>query len=190
MPLIGSDNIVIPPGIYLLTIVGVDDVSMLGDLDIFSRELTITGAGINETIIDGNGIDRIFHSNNSTLTIQDLTLQNGGDFSETVLGGGVIFIGAPAHMLTLNNIRFENNRANAGGGLYISGSFGELTSASIKNSIFNNNTTVALGVTNSYGPAIYCRFCDIQVNATTISNNHFGSYALKWFTGNVELYSE
>lgn len=44
-----------PAGMYLLTLVGADDSPLNGDLDI-TGTVTIMGAGLDITIIDGNSL--------------------------------------------------------------------------------------------------------------------------------------
>src|SRR5439155_2998816 len=57
----GMDTIIIPPGTYLLSIPGMEeDAAATGDLDI-TDGLILTGAGAASTIIDGGGVDRVFH---------------------------------------------------------------------------------------------------------------------------------
>src|SRR2546427_7295051 len=79
----GPDTIMVPPGTYLLTIEGRDeDAPVTGDLDI-TDDVTITGAGADRTILDGNGIDRIFDIELPTsrvaivVAIAALTSRNG-----------------------------------------------------------------------------------------------------------------
>jgi CSLREA domain-containing protein len=58
----GADSIEVPAGTYKLTIKGGnEDSAATGDLDI-RRGLTIRGEGARDTIITGNGIDRVFHT--------------------------------------------------------------------------------------------------------------------------------
>ncbi|MCF6288910.1 MAG: right-handed parallel beta-helix repeat-containing protein [Proteobacteria bacterium] len=177
-----SDSITIPAGIYLLTITGDDNSAMQGDLDIFGSELIITGAGMDDTLIDGNGIDRIFEVINSIVTIQNLTLSNGGDIAATVHGGAMLVTGNETQGLNINAVRFENNRANAGGALYIN-----IAPVIISNSIFTNNTTVALGVTNSFGPAINANWGDVKISSSVIKNNLYGGYAVRSQRGTLEV---
>jgi hypothetical protein len=73
----------IPAGVYQLTIPAIPaDDDGHGSLKLF-RSLTVTGAGSDETIIDGNGSvihDRVIEvtsGSNVTFTIQGLTLQDG-----------------------------------------------------------------------------------------------------------------
>ncbi len=106
----GDDLILLPAGIYTLTITGQgEDEALTGDLDITAPEgLTIQGAGVVSTTIDGGGIDRIFDIRiiTSTVTIADLTIQNGevatGQGSGGIKNNGV---------LTLTNTLIQNNRA-------------------------------------------------------------------------------
>ncbi len=52
--LAGDDEITLPAGTYTLSLVGDEDAAVSGDLDITSN-ITITGAGMARTIIDGGG---------------------------------------------------------------------------------------------------------------------------------------
>lgn len=184
--LTGADTITIPAGTYGLTILGDDDDSFMGDLDILD-DLTITGAGMLETIIDGNSIDRIIYILSATTTIQNLTLHNGGDESSTVLGGAILALGDDTQPLNVNAVKFENNRANAGGALKVNGQPTSNIPVSVSNSIFNNNTTTSLFSTNPFGAAIYCTQCVLTVTSTTISNSHYSGKALRVEGGSLEM---
>jgi CSLREA domain-containing protein len=76
--LYGPDMIEVPEGIYLLARGGTrEDYCQRGDLDI-RRHLTIRGAGIDLTIIDGSQQDRVFEILGPwNVTISDLTIRNG-----------------------------------------------------------------------------------------------------------------
>ncbi len=89
----GSDRINVPFGTYTLSINGQgEDNTATGDLDILD-DLTIIGAGMDKTIIDGGGIDRVFHLVDDSscsyfeLTVSDLTIQNGDSPDE---GSGIL----------------------------------------------------------------------------------------------------
>ncbi|HYV66156.1 MAG TPA: CSLREA domain-containing protein, partial [Myxococcales bacterium] len=59
--LAGADTVVLPAGTYLLTLAGAgEDGAATGDLDI-TGDLIIAGAGAASTVVDGNGLDRVFH---------------------------------------------------------------------------------------------------------------------------------
>jgi CSLREA domain-containing protein len=76
----GADTISVPASNthYKLTIAGVgEDAAAKGDLDI-TGAVTITGAGAGKTIVDGNGIDRVFENRNSAHSeLRDLTVTGG-----------------------------------------------------------------------------------------------------------------
>jgi len=69
-----TDTIVLPAGVYTLTIPGRNEnAAATGDLDIMDA-VNITGAGASSVIIDGNGIDRVFDVfANGTTTIEAKT---------------------------------------------------------------------------------------------------------------------
>ena len=73
----GTDTIILPAGVYTLTIAGRnEDAAATGDLDI-TDPVNITGVA-GSTIIDGNGIDRVFDVFASgTTTISGVTIRNG-----------------------------------------------------------------------------------------------------------------
>lgn len=113
---------------YTYTITGerLDDANIEGDLDVLGT-LTISGMGMDETIIDGDRRDRLFHVLNSAanLTLENLTVRNGSAGAEAEAaerqGGGVL---VEFGVLSVLNVRFEqnlatgnNNRAGNGGAI-------------------------------------------------------------------------
>ncbi|HAA60656.1 MAG TPA: hypothetical protein DCE39_06970 [Planctomycetaceae bacterium] len=125
----GGDTIILPAGTFLLSLTGRDeDGGFTGDLDI-SGDLDILGAGSGETLIDADGIDRVFHVHNGvTLNVFGVTI-NGGDAGSTGSGGGLLSHGT----VSLNETVVTDNVANRGGGVFTSG---ELT---VSNSTVSNN---------------------------------------------------
>jgi len=101
-----------------------DDANASGDLDILDGgDLTIQGNGAANTILDGGGIDRVFHvcpggGCTYTITISGVTIRNGkpGLFDT---GGGIYNNGA---MLNIQNSKIggagHGNQAWVGGGIY------------------------------------------------------------------------
>ena len=76
-----ANTIILPSGIYPLTITGSnEDNAQTGDLDILA-DLTITGSGPHETIIDAGGPDglgdRVFDGLAGQLSLVDLTITGG-----------------------------------------------------------------------------------------------------------------
>ena len=108
----GEDTIIIPSGVYSLTMAGTNENnSLTGDLDI-KDNLYINGAGATLTIISGGELDRVFQIiTGTTVLISGTTISNG---REVNTGGGIYNSGT----LTLMNSLLTNNGAGLGGGLY------------------------------------------------------------------------
>jgi len=111
----GADRVLLPAGTFVLTIAGQDeDAAATGDLDV-TAPLTIEGAGPGATIVDANGIDRVFDVGVTT-TLRGLTV-TGGDPGG--LSGGGVF-SAPFggdYTLTVERVHFTGNTAFHGGGI-------------------------------------------------------------------------
>ena len=119
----GADTISVPAGTYTLTIPGDDDLNAMGDLDIDSPQpTTIVGASARRTIVNGNGLDRVFHLiAPGEATITDLAVTGGDDFEGSDFGGGGIYNNG---VLTLARVAVVNNLARYGAGVatYTAGS--------------------------------------------------------------------
>ncbi len=127
-----DDTIFIPAGVYVLSIDGRgEDDGVSGDLDI-TDNVAIAGDGHETTIIDANGIDRIFHIRSAngidrvTVRIDDLTVKNGTVDGEN---GGALF-NASRSVVSLTNVTVRDSlTSNAGqvggrglgGGIYNEG---------------------------------------------------------------------
>ncbi len=146
----GEEIIVLPEGIYTLTIEGRgENGSRTGDLNIgfLSGSVTIQGAGAATTIIQAgtdpnNGIDRVFGIGFGTdLTVSDVTIRHGRAEGS---GGGFNVDGGT---LTLLRCVLSNNyAATAGGGIFNSG--GEI--------VWLLNSTVSGNVAGTEGGGIAC----------------------------------
>jgi len=96
----GNDTIILPAGIYTLTVAGAsENHGLTGDLDIRTTDgLTIQGADVSNTIIDGGGIDRVFHvvSYNDRLTLKKMTIRHGsppsGESAGGILNNGILVL--------------------------------------------------------------------------------------------------
>ncbi len=111
------DTILLGRGTYLLSVPGPDeDAGLTGDLDAIGA-MTIIGVDRKETVIDGNGLDRVLHGHpggSSNLTLSKLGITGGNSTSE---GGGVSAISA-----TLDRVEiFFNEAQGEGGGIAASG---------------------------------------------------------------------
>jgi hypothetical protein len=146
------------PGTYKITIPGaLEDNNATGDFDIIPHangNLTIQNTSGGTVIVDGNHLDRVFDINpgatnnaatQNTVTMVGFTIQNGNAFDAanpdgpTSTGGGIRDQGNTS--LTLTNMVFTNNVANAdGGGVVMENlvNIGTWT-LTINNSAFINN---------------------------------------------------
>lgn len=195
--LAGMDTIVLPEGIFTLTIEGTqEDECLSGDLDIKSS-IVIQGAGWDLTVIDGNHIDCVFYiKGNVDVSILDLTIQNGktkdGGFPPSITcggcGGGILNRFAA---LNIENCKIVNNETGKGGetftangpsGGYGGGIYNKQGTVSIKNSSISNNRTGRGG--NGYrgghgghgGGIFNCPDSTITLDNCTIYQNLTGKY--------------
>ncbi|NUM47759.1 MAG: CSLREA domain-containing protein, partial [Anaerolineales bacterium] len=138
----GTDTINLPAGNYILTLPGTgENLSLTGDLDV-TDDLILQGAGKTVTIISGNSIDRVFHIFALT-EIHDVTISDGD--AGTDFGGGI----QVGNTLTIYNSRIRDNTAQAGGGVYLSGTSANFTARDTR--IFNNTATLDGGGIYSFG---------------------------------------
>ncbi len=140
-----ADIIQLGQGNYVLSIPGArEDLSATGDLDI-DRSMTILGAGSDNTIVDGNGLDRVFHivSTDSVVKIMNLTIQGGAVGEGEFYGGGGILNkaidddqqeGLDAYLEVTGVIFRENSSASTGGGIDNAGT------AFLRNVTLHNNS--------------------------------------------------
>ncbi len=126
----GADTIVLQAATtYQLQRTGADDTALNGDLDI-TDDVTIVGASLASTVIDGNGSvtqDRVFDIHSGNVIISHVTIQNGRAHD-----GGAI---ANAASLILDNSHVNSSAAfSYGGGI---ANYGTLT---LQSSAVNGNT--------------------------------------------------
>jgi len=116
------------PATITLSLVGSgEDAAASGDLDILGQ-LTITGWGQSQIIIDGHGTDRVFEVRPSAnLNISGITIQNGNP-GVNINGGGIYSVGR----LTLKDVSILSNH---GDGLLNHGGLATLTNVTIKNTL-------------------------------------------------------
>ncbi len=180
----GPDVITLPAGTYTLTIPGTgEDAGATGDLDILG-DLTINGAGASTTVVDGGGIDRVFHIVSAfTVVFNDFTIQGG--VANLADGGGLLNEGTA----TLNNCTIGGNSAPSGdgGGIYnddimtISGcTIAENSAASGDGggvydngvSIAITNTTIGANLaTNGDGAGFYFNGVDATISQSAVFGN-------------------
>ena len=180
----GADAITLPAGTYRLTIAGVDeDAGRTGDIDI-SDDLTIRGAGADNTIIDAGGLDRAFEIVLGTASykawlelktplvsavgpivhISGVTIRNGN----ATAGGGIANRGGT---LTITDSAISGNSATNGGGIF--GSFWSTPSgypAASQSRIAVYNSTVKDNLATDEGGGIYLRGA-LTLADSTVSGN-------------------
>jgi hypothetical protein len=114
-----ANTITLKAGTYTLT--AVDNFTGGGNgLPVVTSPLTITGREAKTTIIESAGAGRILNvAAAGTLTLQGLTLRNGGSVSVNVAfpGGGIFNSGT----LTVIDCILTRNGASSGGGLFNNG---------------------------------------------------------------------
>jgi hypothetical protein len=100
----GADTILLPNGLFKITIAGTgEDAAAKGDLDV-RGDLTITGRGHTGTIIDGNSLDRVFQVLSGNVSLSQLTVQGG----RSNIGGGLLNTGG---RVTLSSVFVQSNLA-------------------------------------------------------------------------------
>lgn len=161
--LTGFSQIVIPAGTFQLSLTGTEgdttNLSGIGDLDIVG-ELTIEGAGQEQTFIDAGDLFRVLQIHSGAqVTIRDLTIQNG----QGTFGGGV-HVGAGT--LTLEDVTVTSNTAagsdtvSHGGGISL-----DLATLILSGSTINGNTAAV------DGGGIYAANSVVQTTDSTVSAN-------------------
>ncbi len=137
-----TDDIDVPAGTYKLTIKGRgEDLAATGDLDI-RRGVTIRGEGARDTIIDANGIDRVFHtpiqSPSSLFTVSIFGVKITGGAIPDSVGGGILHT-ARGSTLNLSDSTVSGNSALQGGGINSGGGQGFGETVRIFRSTINGN---------------------------------------------------
>ncbi len=159
----GPHTINVPAGHYILTIPGRDEEDGLtGDLDILAG-MTIHGAGPASTVVDADGLDRVFHIIYGTVTIDGMTIRGGNVLNPVKPWGGGLRVEAN---LTLRNVVVTGNRANMGGG--IDHAVGTLV---IDGSTISENVASDYGLYSTQGGGLNAQLAAITITNSTISGN-------------------
>jgi hypothetical protein len=153
-----DDRILLSAGTYELTRAGAnEDDGLTGDLDVVGN-LEIVGPGATMTVIDGNGLDRVFHLDDAapapddTIRIAGVTLTGGAAPS-----GGGHAINAPRVELTLERCEIRGN--------------GGTTSSTVAVSIFGSLTVRESTLRDNPGGGLLISQSDAVVVNSTLSNN-------------------
>lgn len=161
----GSHLITLPAGVFNLTRAGMNEEdAATGDLDI-KVDLTIQGAGMDATIVDGMGADRVFHVPlmpiGIPVTITDMTIR-GGSAGPTE-GGAIYYMGTGG--LSVWRVRFLNNAGSAGGAICHNTPGANTT---IIDCVFENNQATG------NGGAVYATGGSISVSGSSFASSGAG----------------
>ena len=172
----GPDAIILPAGLYTLTIAGPrENSAATGDLDIFDS-LIIQGAGATSSIIDGGRLDRIFDitADQITVHIEGVTLRNGHilhDPGAALLNQGELYLTATT--ITLNDgVNALHNQGHLIGNM-LTISLNQMGPA------VDNQGTITLEksqVVSNYGLGIH-NTGSLSLNNSTVAENIAGGIA-------------
>lgn len=146
----GADTIILPAGEFVFSLAGTgENAAATGDLDI-TDDLTLVGAGPNDTFIDANGIDRVFELfNGSQATISTLTMRGGN--SGFTAGGSIRLTNTTS--LTLKLVRLSDTAASSSHAIFaLNGSTLNIFSSRIENNLSGGmaiQTDVTAAIHNS-----------------------------------------
>ncbi|MEO2034374.1 MAG: S8 family serine peptidase, partial [Planctomycetaceae bacterium] len=185
-PPTSAATIVIPDGIYVLTIAGTDEnAAHVGDLDLNSSVgITLLGSGSATTVIDAQQLDRAIDIRiGAVATISGLTLRNGN----ADIGGGVSNSGT----LTIDTSVITDNTAEIdGGGVFNDGTL-TITNSSLENNLVTSrffgfggglatagtghaildSVSVIRNVAGVSGGGISAKLAGLSISNSTISGN-------------------
>lgn len=158
-----GDTIVLAEGNYRLSIPSTQfGMNADGDLDI-TKEVFIVGAGKYQTVIDGDGIDRVLDVHaGGHLTLRDLTITGGQAIGtgQSGMGGGILVRDASA-TLTLERVLISKNNAIRGAGIFSVG-----TVTIVDSTIADNG----IGWATDLGGGVYAAG-SISLNRVTLHGN-------------------
>lgn len=161
----GADIVVLPTGTFELAVHGTGEgAAKKGDLDVTSGPLVVLGKGPGQTIVDAQGLDRLFevHPLGGNLLLQSIELR-GGDPPSAEDGGAVLVSGTFA----ARNVVLRDNRVHATG-IAVPPSGGAIHVA--KNATATLERTSLVGNEAPFGGALSVRGTASLLNVT-ISDN-------------------
>jgi len=139
--------VMVPAGTYTLSRAGSNEAgNVTGDLDI-RNDMGIYGAGMGQTVIDANSIDRVMDvvtgvQDANTLILGDMTLTHGAaTIPQSPRGGAIQDLSLSPGFLGLERVALVDNHAqNSGGGLDTA------SAGTIRESHFTKNDVSAVGI--------------------------------------------
>ena len=171
--LAGPDTITLPADNYLLSIPGgSEDAAATGDLDVVD-DLTITGAGANQTTIDANRLDRVFHVRSAAFLLDGVTVTNGLAQGTGADGGGILGSFSDIEIrnsaITANQAADGGSFGGSGGGIFVSGN-----TLTIDNSIIEGNVTGDGTTIGGSGGGVGANVTTIDIRGSEVRNNRTG----------------
>ena len=143
------DVITLPAGTYLLELVGANEnAAATGDLDV-TEAATIQGVTAGTTIIDAQGIDRVFHVLGADLTLQDVTVQNGDNGGH---GGGIRNSGGNLEAV---RVVVRDNRAAGASGNFDGGGIANAAGGDSGGTVSVRDSTIQDNVSTDAGGGIF-----------------------------------
>ena len=132
---------------------------------VINKNLTIKGSNKSTDILNAVTLSRIFNvKTGNTLTLENITLKNGGKRPVTEDGGGIYSEGT----LTLNNTTIESCGAKNGGGIYAQGA----------TEITLTNTEINSCVANENGGGLYIKDSRLTLTNATIGGEQLCTNSL------------
>ncbi len=173
----GADKINLPTGHYKIA----ESVSKPFKI---TDTLTIIGAGVSLSIVDGMKRNRVFlitpltSNQNVSVVIQDISIQNGFSDSGLANSNGTIGNGGGLYSenitaLDLRHLIIQNNQSNvAGAGIFVKCKNCKTT---IQNSTIKNNGPIKIEQANNFGGGVSVESSDpnseCRIYRSTIDNN-------------------
>lgn len=173
-------------------------IDLGSEIDWTVEDLTVTGLGQSNTILDGGNANRIFHITATNATIQDVTIRNGS----AAANGGGIFHDIISGTLTIDRSTISGNFDGAnGGGIRGNGTL-TLTDSTVSGNTTNGNGggisasgTVSLinstvsGNSGGNGGGLNVTGTLILSNSTVSGNMTGGKGGGVYLTGEANLYN-
>jgi CSLREA domain-containing protein len=171
----GTDMINLPAGTYTLSISGSgEEAALTGDLDL-ADDVIIQGSGSAVTIINGGGIDRVFHVQPGIEAEFNALSIVGG--LETPLGGGGLVADFDSRV-QLNESLIANNSSGSGGGI-VNGGTMTLTFTTVSTNTATINT--GGGIVTAAGGST------TLISSTLQFNKGVGGGGISTFNGLITL---
>ncbi len=155
---------------FLLTGAANEDGNASGDLDILGvgGDLTIQGNGAANTIVDGGGIDRVFHvcpagGCANTVVFNSVTIRNGKT-PIAVSGGGIFNVGGTT---TVDGSTVISNTALYGGGIFNNDTLTVQNGSAIGGAGTGNEATQHGGGINNYAGTTTVDGSTVSANTAT-----------------------